>query len=267
MRNVAIVGLLTVILIGLAGSLRRIDAAPNPDDSQPSGRSSLPDYGEAPELLNKAWLNTDKPLRLSTLRGQVVLLEFWTFECINCIHTLPYVQGWYTKYQSKGLMVIGNHFPEFTYERDIQNIATNLKERGLTYPIAQDNEGASWNAYHQRYWPTIYLIDKTGHIRYQSIGEGGYENIELAINDLLKEPYTADKPLARLRESYVSPMKTVRVYRQPATDSEVLGSVGNQMAFVVLETRDGWYRIAYNDGEGYIAADAQQVIFVAGTPN
>ncbi len=269
MRNIVIAGLLTVILIGLAGNMRQTDAAPNVENPQPSSayRSTLPDYGEAPELLGKAWLNTNKPLRLATLRGQVLLLEFWTFGCINCIHTLPYVQEWYTKYQNKGLMVIGNHFPEFGYERDIQNVAASLKERGITYPIVQDNDGATWNVYQQRYWPTIYLIDKAGHLRYRSIGEGGYENIELAINDLLEETWNSDKPVPALRESYIAPGKTVQVRRQPAKDSEVLGSVGSGMAFVVLETRDSWYKIAYNDGEGYIAADAQQITFVAGTPN
>jgi thiol-disulfide isomerase/thioredoxin len=265
MRRIAIAGLLAMILVGLVGSLQRTEAAPNPDDTPPAYRSLLPDFGEAPELLGKSWLNTDQPLRLAALRGQVVLLEFWTFGCINCVHTLPYVQEWYAKYQSKGLTVIGDHFPEFGYERDIQNIAAALKERGITYPIVQDNEGATWNAYQQRFWPTMYLIDKAGHIRYRAIGEGGYEITENVINELLKETYKPDAKAEVVRDPYLTPVKTVRVYRKPSTESEVLGSVNPQMAFVVLDTRDGWHRIPYNDGDGYIPADAAQISFVAPT--
>ncbi len=265
MRNIAFVGLIAALLIGVVGSsLQPAAAFPAGDTPKASNRATLPDYGTAPELLSTAWLNTDKPLRLATLRGQVVLLEFWTFSCINCIHTLPYMQEWYMKYREKGLVVIGNHYPEYSFEHELQNIAASLKESGITYPIAQDNAGATWAAYQQRYWPTIYLIDKAGHIRYRAIGEGGYEATEAAINDLLAETYPADVQPAALREPYVALSQTVQVYRKPAPDSELLGSAGKGTAFVVLESREGWYKISYNDGEGYIAANPQQLMFVAG---
>src|SRR5262249_32295906 len=101
----------------------------------------------APELNNTVWLNTETPLHLADLRGSVVLLEFWTFDCINCIRTIPYVQRWHETYANQGLTVIGNHFPEYDYERDLDNLRAAASRLGITYPIAQDNDGATWRAY------------------------------------------------------------------------------------------------------------------------
>jgi thiol-disulfide isomerase/thioredoxin len=151
--------------------------------------ADYPNYGPAAELRDDVWLNTDpdQPLRLADLRGQVVLLEFWTFECINCIHVLLYVHAWYNTYHDQGLTVIGIHYPEFSYEADYNNLVAALKRLDVPYPVAQDNDGATWRAYGQRYWPTLYLIDKRGNIRYQRIGEGGYGTTEQVIQDLLAE--------------------------------------------------------------------------------
>jgi thiol-disulfide isomerase/thioredoxin len=152
-------------------------------------KATLRDYGAAPELQNTVWLNTPGPLRLADLRGQVVLLNMWTFDCINCQHVIPYVKTWYDAYHAQGLQVIGNHFPEFQYEADLGNLTNAVKQLGLRYPIAQDNDGQTWRAYDTHYWPTIFLIDKRGHIRYQSIGEGAYPQTEAAIQSLLAESY------------------------------------------------------------------------------
>ncbi|MBX3065189.1 MAG: redoxin domain-containing protein [Anaerolineae bacterium] len=151
----------------------------------------LPDLGEAPELTNTIWLNTpnEQPLRLADLRGQVVLLDFWTFGCINCIHVMPALREWHAKYGDQGLVIIGNHFPEFSYEHDINNVRAAVKKYDLRYPIAQDNDGATWYAYGTRYWPTMILIDKRGHMRYSHIGEGRYDETEKAIKMLLEETY------------------------------------------------------------------------------
>lgn len=151
--------------------------------------SNLPNSGPAPELNNTIWLNTDAPLRLADLRGKVVLLEMWTFDCINCIRTLPYVISWHNEYASQGLVVIGNHYPEFNYEADLGNLEAAIARLGVTYPVAQDNDGATWRAYNNRYWPTLYLIDKWGNIRYQHIGEGAYSSTEHNIRELLAESY------------------------------------------------------------------------------
>jgi len=148
-----------------------------------------PNMGAAPEILDKVWLNTkdNAPLTLASLRGQVVLLEFWTFECINCIHVLPHVRAMYDSYHDKGLTVIGVHYPEFAEEADYNNLVAALKRLDVPFPVAQDNDGATWDAYGQRYWPTVYLIDKRGNIRYEQIGEGGYDQTETAIQELLAE--------------------------------------------------------------------------------
>ena len=149
---------------------------------------ALPDLGPAPELTNESWLNAEGPLRLADLGGKVVLLEMWTFGCINCQRVVPHIQAWHEAYASQGLVVIGNHFPEFAHERDLDALRRAVERLGATYVVAQDNDGATWRAYNNHYWPTLYLIDKRGHIRYQHIGEGAYAETEAAIQSLLDEP-------------------------------------------------------------------------------
>jgi thiol-disulfide isomerase/thioredoxin len=149
----------------------------------------LPDFGPAPELENSVWLNVDHPLRLQDLRGNVVLLDMWTFDCINCQDVIPSLRSWYQEYKDQGLVVIGNHFPEFQYESQLGNLKDAIQRLDVPYPVAQDNDGKTWRAYDNHYWPTLYLIDKNGHIRYRHIGEGAYQETEAAIQTLLTEPY------------------------------------------------------------------------------
>ncbi len=149
--------------------------------------SGLPDLGLAPELTNEVWINSAQPLRLADLRGSVVLLEMWTFGCINCQNTLPTVTEWHSRYADQGLVIIGNHYPEFSYERDLANLNDAVLRAGILFPVAQDNEGETWRAYQNLYWPTMYLIDKRGHLRYTHIGEGAYDTTERAIQSLLAE--------------------------------------------------------------------------------
>jgi thiol-disulfide isomerase/thioredoxin len=154
---------------------------------EPIFQADLPDLGAAPELNNEVWLNTDRPLRLADLRGQVVLLDMWTFGCINCRNVIPSLREWHNKYADQGLVVIGNHFPEFDYERDLNNLKDAVQRLDVPYAVAQDNDGGTWQAYRTRYWPSLFLIDKRGHLRYTHIGEGAYGDTEQAIRDLLKE--------------------------------------------------------------------------------
>jgi thiol-disulfide isomerase/thioredoxin len=147
----------------------------------------LPDRGVAPEILNETWINSESPVTLESVRGKVVLLEFWTFGCINCRHVIPYVRDWYDKYNGDDFTVISVHYPEFNYERDIDNVKKATEELGIEYAVAIDNDRLTWGAYNQRYWPTTYLIDKSGRIRYQHIGEGAYEKTETAIQLLMAE--------------------------------------------------------------------------------
>jgi thiol-disulfide isomerase/thioredoxin len=153
----------------------------------PEPASTYPDQGFAPELTNTVWLNTDEPLRLADLRGKVVLLEMWTFGCINCRNVIPSLNAWHEEFSSQGLVVIGNHYPEFGYEANLENLKQAVIDLGIAYPVAQDNDGATWRAYGNRYWPTLYLIDQQGHLRYSHIGEGRYEETEQAIISLLAE--------------------------------------------------------------------------------
>jgi thiol-disulfide isomerase/thioredoxin len=154
-----------------------------------AANADLPDYGLAPELENRVWLNADHPLRLQDLRGKVVLLDMWTFGCINCQHVIPTLRGWYQEYKDQGLVVIGNHYPEFQYESEMGNLKDAIQRLDVPYPVAQDNDGKTWRAYDNHYWPSLFLIDKSGHIRYKHIGEGAYQETEAAIRALLAEKY------------------------------------------------------------------------------
>jgi thiol-disulfide isomerase/thioredoxin len=158
-------------------------------DPSVSKTASLPDLGSAPELTNEIWLNVDAPLRLADLRGKVVLLEMWTFGCYNCQNVMPSLKEWHSKYKDEGLVIIGNHYPEFSFEEDLGNLKAAIERFEIEYAVAQDNDGATWRAYQNRYWPALFLIDKQGHIRYVHIGEGRYKETEEIIKALLEETY------------------------------------------------------------------------------
>ncbi len=133
------------------------------------------------------WLNTDKGISMQDLRGKVVLVDFWTYTCINCIRSLPFVTSWYDKYHTDGFVVIGVHTPEFQFEHDSTNVENAIKMYNIHYPVAQDNKYATWNAYNNQYWPAEYLIDTAGNIRRVEFGEGNYDKMEMAIQLLLKD--------------------------------------------------------------------------------
>ena len=134
------------------------------------------------------WFNS-APLTGETLRGKVVLVDFWTYSCINCLRTLPYLKAWNEKYRDQGLVIIGVHSPEFAFEKDQRNVEQAIRDLGITYPVAMDNHYAIWNAYHNQYWPAHYLIDAQGQIREQHFGEGAYRETEEMIQSLLKEAH------------------------------------------------------------------------------
>ncbi|WP_339485541.1 cytochrome c biogenesis protein DipZ [Pseudomonas sp. EL_65y_Pfl2_R95] len=136
------------------------------------------------------WLNSP-PLSKDDLKGKVVLVDFWTFDCINCRHTLPYVKDWAQKYSKDGLVVIGVHTPEYGFERIIDNVKAKVKEYGITYPVAIDNDYAIWRNFDNQYWPAHYLIDAKGQVRYTHFGEGSYDTQEKMIQQLLKESKAA----------------------------------------------------------------------------
>jgi thiol-disulfide isomerase/thioredoxin len=139
----------------------------------------------APEI-GRVWLNSN-PLSFRQLRGRVVLVDFWDYTCVNCIRTLPYVQAWHERYKDKGLTVIGVHTPEFTFAQYESNVERGIREFGLTYAIVIDSNREIWKAFANRYWPTKYLLDKEGYLRWGHFGEGGYAECEQVIQELLRE--------------------------------------------------------------------------------
>jgi cytochrome c biogenesis protein CcdA/thiol-disulfide isomerase/thioredoxin len=152
--------------------------------------TGLKDVGTAPEFTDtEDWFNTpgNAPLSLAGLRGRVVLIDFWTYTCINCIRTLPYLKAWDATYRGQGLTIVGVETPEFSFERDASNVASAISQFGIKYPVVQDNEMGTWNAYGNEYWPADYLIDARGQVRYATFGEGDYAQTETAIRALLAE--------------------------------------------------------------------------------
>ena len=139
----------------------------------------------APEIKGIAnWINSE-PLTIKGQRGKVILVDFWTYTCVNCIRTMPFLKAWHEKYEDKGLVILGIHTPEFEFEKDTDNVEQAMKDFGLTYPVAQDNDFGTWRAFNNRFWPAKYLIDAEGYIRYTHFGEGAYDETEEWIRDLL----------------------------------------------------------------------------------
>jgi thiol-disulfide isomerase/thioredoxin len=156
-------------------------ATTEPETALAAAGKPLPDFQGIQQ-----WLNSD-PLTIAELKGNVVLIQFWTFACINCQRTLPYITRWHGQYKAQGLRVVGIHTPEFAFERDPNNIKRALQQHQITYPVPIDNEYKTWNAYSNQYWPHLFLADRRGSMRYDHIGEGAYDTTEQTIQKLLKE--------------------------------------------------------------------------------
>jgi cytochrome c biogenesis protein CcdA/thiol-disulfide isomerase/thioredoxin len=185
-------------------------SAPQPKVSA-SGHSDLPVLGKAPEFVgNERWFNTagDRPLTMKSLRGRVVLVDFWTYSCINCLRTLPYLTAWDKAYRKDGLTIVGVHSPEFPFEKEASNVEEAIQRNGIHYPVAQDNELATWNAYGNQYWPAEYFIDAKGRVRYAHFGEGEYGKKEQIIRQLLAEA-GKEVPGKETRVQAIAPSATV----------------------------------------------------------
>jgi len=180
--------LLTAILTGMTGAPLGASAKDHTMVQHiPSVTARLPIEGEMPSLSSAtAWLNSE-PLTPAGLRGHVVLVEFWTYTCINWLRLQPYVRAWADKYRNRGLVVIGVHAPEFGFEKNLDNVRRAAKELRVDYPIAVDNEHAIWRAFDNQYWPALYFVDAKGQIRHHKFGEGGYQESERVIQQLLAE--------------------------------------------------------------------------------
>jgi cytochrome c biogenesis protein CcdA/thiol-disulfide isomerase/thioredoxin len=180
-------------LVNPTGDIERSDAvAKRLDDLRGPSRfavsgDGLPELGAAPEFAGVTqWLNS-KPLTLASLRGRVVLIDFWTYTCINCLRTLPYLRAWDERYRDRGLTIVGVHTPEFDFEKDTANVKAAIARNDLRYAVAQDNDYGTWDAWGNQYWPAKYLIDAKGEVRYVHFGEGDYDKTEAAIRALLPD--------------------------------------------------------------------------------
>src|SRR2546422_8612889 len=171
-------GLLNVGVTRLAGDSSKIVSS----DSLVSGSKSP----VAPEWASGTWIDSD-PSTLKILRGRVVLVDFWIFGCYNCRNTLPFVKQWHARYRDKGLTIVGVHSPELDRERNIENVRREVASLGIRYPVVTDNDYATWNAYSVNAWPTIFVLDKAGRVRWMHVGEGAYDETEQIIQKLLAE--------------------------------------------------------------------------------
>ncbi len=187
----------------------RFHSAPA-QDRREATKSALPVLGEAPEFTNnQQWFNSGgRPLTIAGLRGRVVLIDFWTYTCINCIRTLPHLRAWDRRYARRGLTIVGVHTPEFDFEKDAGNVQRAIAQNDLGYPVAQDNEFGTWEAWGNQYWPAKYLIDARGRVRYAHFGEGMYAETEAAIRSLLAEAGT-QRLGARTRAAGETPSRDV----------------------------------------------------------
>ncbi len=196
-------------MVAAGGAMRMAGPAP----------SALPDEGPAPTLDGATdWLNS-APLTAQQLRGKVVLVDFWTYSCINCLRTLPYVKAWAEKYRDQGLVVVGVHAPEFAFERKLSNVEKAVKDLGIPYPVAVDNGYRIWRAFNNQYWPAHYFIDARGRIRHHHFGEGGHAESERVIQQLLQEAGSqqVDQGLIEVRAGGVQQAADMASVRSPET--------------------------------------------------
>jgi cytochrome c biogenesis protein CcdA/thiol-disulfide isomerase/thioredoxin len=212
---------------------------------------ALPDMGPMPSLSGATlWLNS-KPLTRQDLRGKVVLIDFWTYSCINCLRALPYVKAWAAKYGPHGLVVIGVHTPEFAFEKDPANVKAAVKRLGVTYPVALDNNYAIWRAFKNNYWPAHYFIDAKGRIRHTHFGEGEYDQSEKVIQQLLKEAGRTGVPgtVADVAGQGVEAAPDLSALRSPETYigyARAQGFAGGLMRPNVPVTYDTTYPLVLN---------------------
>lgn len=209
-----------------------------PSTTAPSGAPPLADrtqiikqkslrYPPAVEIIPGGKFINSSPFKLKDFIGKkVILVDFWTYTCINCLRTLPYVEAWDAKYKDQGLVIVGVHSPEFDFEKDYNNVSDAVKRLGITYPVVQDNNHATWDAYQNQYWPHEYLIDIDGYIVHDKIGEGGYDKSEREIQAALKE---RDQVLGlpdTVPAGIVNPADTVTVSRTEARSPETYFGAG-----------------------------------------
>jgi cytochrome c biogenesis protein CcdA/thiol-disulfide isomerase/thioredoxin len=263
-------------------------------EKSPAANALLGDFGPAPEILtNGRWYNTEglakgtmpaypsegsPPLTMRQLRGKVILVDFWTYSCVNCVRTLPHLAAWYRAYRKDGLVIIGIHTPEFEFEKDPANVKKAITDLGVTWPVVLDNQYKEWQAYSNRYWPAHYFIDAEGRIRYRHFGEGEYDTSERVIKALLKEAGAASTVDVRMSEQSIESLtpETYLGYGRAAgfvSDTKMVsGSVAEYKAAGLPENGEWnlsgkWtvtkeYIVPENEGSLHLGFDAKNVFLV-----
>jgi len=272
---------------GALGAVRGGHVALAAGSSEAARGRPLPVLGRAPGFTGtQRWFNTPggRPLTMAGLRGRVVLVDFWTYSCINCIRTLPALEALYAKYRADGLEIVGVHSPEFAFEKDAGNVAAAIRQDGIRYPVVQDNELATWNAYGNQYWPADYLVDARGRIRYVHFGEGDYAALQKAVRSLLAEAGARRLgPMAHPRvprasrglttpESYLGLARADRFVNYPLRPG--LGEYARPRGPLPPDhlAYAGLWRLAPEDATAvsrsrlYLSFDARRVFLVAGSP-
>jgi thiol-disulfide isomerase/thioredoxin len=212
-------------IIGLNLAFSSLETSQTPITTEVNNQSSLDkidksNFKKAPELVGIAnFINTTPEQLAKNIKGKVVLYDFWTYSCINCIRTIPYITAWNEKYADDGLLIIGVHSPEFEFEKDFNNVKMAVEKYGIMYPVVMDNEMKTWKAFENRYWPRKYITDSEGYIRYDHIGEGDYEQTEKVIQKLLEERaanlginVAAEEPLVSIKEFEHTSLRTPELY-------------------------------------------------------
>ena len=213
------------------GSMIRVSTAQLEASGYPEAEE-LADYGRAPELEGISdWFNSE-PQTLKNLRGKVVLIDFWTYSCINCIRTLPYLKQWYSDYADDGFVLLGVHSPEFAFEKEPGNVADAIEDFEIDYPVALDPEFATWENFYNRYWPAHYLIDRDGVLRSVHYGEGAYERTENEIRHLLSLPVSGEDD--EEQTSFVE--RTPETYLGYQRADRFAGAVGGRITLVPDES-------------------------------
>lgn len=190
LENVAVSSVTSIMGETAAASSAQMPTETSKEFYKTQFKTDKSQFEQAPEFSQATGFMNANSTKLADFKGKVVLIHFWTYTCINCIHTIPFLNEWYQKYADNGFVIVGIHTPEFEFEKNIDNVKKAINEFEIKYPVIQDNNYEIWNAYGNKYWPRDYLIDKEGYIRYNHIGEGGYNQTENMIQSLIQEPQT-----------------------------------------------------------------------------